>query len=234
LNQRAIQKQIDGLLENNTINERYQDEMQREFHDLLKVGSNALSEINRIVANKRQLLQPINELEYTLGMSQLLVDKSRLLEQLEKGHYKIQKKRKELSSILLPIMDIFNCIKAEKNIELFEKIPHSTYVNCDEKLLTTLFSCLYKNALEAALRGSKVSVTSEIHQDFVLITMHNVGVIPENIIDTFTERFESDENKRGAGIGVYLAYLAIDALNGELYYHSSPKFGTFFYIKVPT
>lgn len=233
LNQRAIQIQIDELIEQNSLNTRYRDEMQDEFRELLQVGNNALSEISHQVKNKRQLEHPLKELEYTLGMSHLIADKARLLDQLEKGHYHTQKNRKDLSTILLPIMDIFDCLKTNKNIERFEQVPYNTYVNCDEELLTTLFSCLYKNALEAAPRGSKVSVTSAAHDSFVLITLHNIGQIPENIIDTFTERFKKDENKKGAGIGVYLAYLAIKALQGDLYYHSSERFGTLFYIKLP-
>jgi PleD family two-component response regulator len=236
LNQRAIQKQIDKLLEQNTLNARYQHEIQSEFSDVLQVGNEALAAINHIVRAKQQLIQPIKELEYTLGMSRLIIDNSRLFEQLEQGHYQTQRKRVELNGVLLSSMDIFDAIKLNKNIERFESIPYNTHVNCDVTLLTTMFSCLYKNALESAPRGSKVSVTGESHPHFALIAIHNVGEIDEvgkENTGNFTEKLDVNDPTKSANIGVYLAYLAIEALQGELYYHSSIQYGTQFYIKLP-
>jgi PleD family two-component response regulator len=233
LNQRAIQVQIDELLEQNRLKARFKEELQSEFKEILTLGNEALLEVDRIVRTKKQLRQPIAELKYTLGMSQLVIDKSVLFEQLEKDNFPVKKSRKDISNLLLPVMDIFDYLKADKHIELFEDIPYDNQVTCDEGLFKTLFSCLYKYALEAAPRGSKVSVISENHGNFMLITLHNTGQLPESFITTFTQHRENVSTITSTDIGIHLAFLAIKVLEGELYHHSSEQFGTLFYIKLP-
>ncbi|WP_114326111.1 ATP-binding protein [Candidatus Colwellia aromaticivorans] len=96
-----------------------------------------------------------------------------------------------------------------------------------------MFTSLYRNVIEAAPRGSKISVTSDVINDFFLIKIHNVSVIPDEFIDNFDQLFVTANNATGTGIGVYLAFLIIKELAGELYFHTSVSYGTTFYIKLP-
>lgn len=233
INQRAIQQQIDNLVEQSATYDKYSHRIQRDLQHFMIEGATALNEIDRQTASSKQIKPVVSQLRYNIGISELLIDKVLVLEQLQNNNYKESKTRKEISNILLPIMNIFDFAINEKNVERFENIAYSNQITCDERLLKVLFTSLYRNALEAAPRGSKVSVESKRYDDFCLIKIHNVSIIAPDVIDNFDQLFITSEEKKGTGIGVYLAFLVIEKLQGSLYFHSSEKYGTTFYIKLP-
>ena len=233
INQRAIQQQIDSLVEQSATYDKFNQLIQSDLQSYMASGTAALSEIERQTSSNKQLHPLLSELKYNVGISELLLDKVSVLEQLENNSYKENKTRKEISNILLPVMNIFDFAISEKNVERFENIAYNTQITCDERLLKVLFTSLYRNALEAAPRGSKVSVESKRYDEFCLIKIHNVRTISPDVIDNFDQLFVSSEDKNGTGIGVYLAFLVVEKLQGNLYFHSSEKYGTTFYVKLP-
>jgi K+-sensing histidine kinase KdpD len=130
-------------------------------------------------------------------------------------------------------LSIFDFIIASKNIEAFDNIDESININCDKKLLGIIFACLYLNALDVAPRGSKVSITSASYQDFVLIKIHNITEIPEEALDNIAHLSHSNKTNEVNDMSINLAFLAMNILQGELYFHSSKEFGTTFYLKLP-
>ena len=233
INQRAIQLQIDNLLKQSETYDKFNHLIQSDLQNFMSSGNEALSAIERQTSSSKQLQPVIAELKYNIGMSELLLEKVLVLEQLENNNYKESKTRKEISNILLPIMDVFDFAINEKNVERFESIAYNNQIICDERLLKVTFTSLYRNALEAAPRGSKISVESKRFDNFSLIKIHNVSAIDPEVIDNFDQLFVSSKSKGGTGIGVYLSFLAIKKLKGSLYFHSSEKYGTTFYIKLP-
>jgi DNA-binding response OmpR family regulator len=232
LNQRAIQAQIDNLIKQNESYNKYQSSLINELKGVAQVSYDAISSIEKSSSIKQQGLS-VKELKYNIGISDFLLDEIQLLQTLQNNQYKTINARKELRSIMVPIMDNFSFVYSEKNIERFDQKLHDNMVTCDELLLKTLFTCLYRNAVEAAPRGSQVSVESRKESDFFLIKIHNINEISEEVLETFDQLYVTTKTTSGSGVGVPLAFLIIKKLNGELYFHSSKKHGTTFYIKLP-
>lgn len=233
INQRAIQNQIDNLIQHRSISNRYNTLFQHDIKHFVQTGLDALAPLERQSFASKQLCSSVSELKYNIGMSRLLLDKVLVLEGLENNSYKVSKTRKELSYILLPIINIFGFVIKEKKLEQFEKISYDSMISCDELLLSVMFTSLYRNAIEASPCGSKISVESKIINDFFLIKIHNVSVIPDEVVDNFDQLFVTANNATGTGVGVYLAFVIIKKLAGELYFHTSIAHGTTFYIKLP-
>jgi len=231
-NQRAIQSQIDHLLHYNELNAKAQQLIQTDIHKIISNTKEVITSLEMKAGSKRQFKAPLAELKYGVGMSELLINKAHIFEQLEQKTYQVKQSRCELNKAITMVTDIFEVVASNKNIERYESIPYDLAVYCDQNLVKVIITSLYRNALEAAPRGSKVSITAKKHPDFTLIKIHNVSPITEDILSSFDQIFTSSKIKDGNGVGVYLAFLASEKLAGRLYYHSSEKYGTTFYLKI--
>ncbi|PKH85303.1 response regulator [Colwellia sp. Bg11-28] len=232
LNQRTIQGQIDDLLQQNEIFVQYNDNTYNKLTRLLHDSAETLIELSPTV-NTKPSRRSLSQLKYNIGMSTLLLDSGHVLAKLQQNNYTLTLTKEKLGNLLFPILSIFDFIIASKNIEAFDNIDESININCDKKLLGIIFACLYLNALDVAPRGSKVSITSASYQDFILIKIHNITEIPEEALDNIAHLSHSNKTNEVDDMSINLAFLAMNILQGELYFHSSKEFGTTFYLKLP-
>lgn len=239
LNQRTIQGQIDSLLQQSEILHHYNEDIYTQLNELLHNSSENLVEVSSKVNTKVSQLSLL-QLKYNIGMTRLLLDKSHILTKLQQSNYTLTQTKENISSIILPVMDIFDFAIANKNIEDFTEVNENMFIYSDKMLLALVFSCLYGYAVDVAPRGSKIAVTTENQPKFILIKIHNITVIPEEELDSFLGEFLithfSLVNKADVSndIGIKLAFLAMNKLQGALYFHSSEQYGTTFYIKLPS
>jgi len=232
LNQRIIQEQIDSLLLQSDLLNQYNKNLYRKLSKLLDESSEALTQVTSKIHDKSSQL-PISKLKYNLAMSQSLLDKKHILTQLKQGSYTVKTTKKNLASLLLATLHFFDYSISKKNIEAFVRVDETVYIRCDETLLSHALSCLYNHALDTALRGSKVALTTEKYNSFILIKVHSITAIPEEDVESITQRLLVNKTGNAHYHAINLAFLAIEKTQGELYFHSSEKHGTTFYIKLP-
>lgn len=230
LNQRIIQGQIDNLVKQSDVFNKYNKSLQSKLSRLLTDSSERLTELSRLVTGKTT--QPLmSQLTYDIGMSRTLLEEFNLLTLLQQDTYKLNNHKEKLGLVLRPIIHIFDSVITSRNVEAFAKIDEFTDIYCDTKLLKVAFTCLYNITAHAAPRGSKISVTTESHHSFMLIQLKHIVPLPDETINNVlalanTRYFTQD-------IGINLAFLAMQTLKGELYFHSSKDYGTSFYFKIP-
>lgn len=91
-----------------------------------------------------------------------------------------------------------------------------------EMLCYALLSNLLKNAMEAAPEHSTVKLDFS-HRDGHVFTIHNRGVIPESIRESFFEKFVTSGKQQGTGLGTYTAHLIATSLGGTFpLFHQKP------------
>jgi PAS domain S-box-containing protein len=105
-------------------------------------------------------------------------------------------------------------------------------VQADEQLLEHALSNLLKNALEAAPKGSVVTVRVE-SGEAVRLQIHNQGVVPEAVRRRFFERDATSGKATGTGLGTYIARLAVLAQGGDLSFSTSAQDGTTLHLTLP-
>jgi response regulator RpfG family c-di-GMP phosphodiesterase len=233
LNQRDIQQQVDNLIEQSAQQAKCNNKIQQNLSHYMDSAIKNVQKLSKNYKSAKQLPEDLLALSYNLAMGDFFIDKKVILEKIKQSHLSINNVKKDLAEITPSLIDVFNYSINEKNIERFEHIPFNSFVHCDEKLFKILFMCLYQNAVEAAPRGSKITVESKQLSHSTLLSIHNVGPIAEEIQPSFDQLFVSSKGSAGTGVGVYLAFLIIEKLKGSLYFHSSEGFGTSFYIKLP-
>lgn len=228
IDQRAIQAQIDHLLQQNEHFNHYNKTLYHKINDLLFTSSQTLaSETTSAKPSKTSLL----EIKHDVDMSSVLLNQFNILFSLQLSNGQPGAKvRQNISQLILNVMKDLNRTSGQKNIELFETLDDYAELYCDQVLLKVVFSSLFLYTLDSAPRGSKVSINMENNDNFILVTLHNIAQLSRDIISTSLQ--PSDSIKQySTDINIQLAFLAMTQLNNSLYYHSSEKHGTTFYMK---
>lgn len=105
-------------------------------------------------------------------------------------------------------------------------------VRGEELLCHSMMSNLIRNAVEAGGKGGVVTVNCEPGDD-VVITVHNTGVVPEDIRDTFFDKYVTSGKRFGTGLGTYSARLVAETQGGRICMESSQKYGTVLTVSIP-
>jgi PAS domain S-box-containing protein len=105
------------------------------------------------------------------------------------------------------------------------------WISGEEVLLANLFSNLIKNAIEASPENETVTIhiyEKHVHE----IKIHNMGMIPEKIQDSFFDRYVTDGKAGGTGLGTYSAKLIARIHGGDITFTTSNK-GTTLTVQLP-
>lgn len=104
----------------------------------------------------------------------------------------------------------------------------------DPGLLSRSVGDLLKNALEATSAGGTVSVSCECDRTSATLSIHNEGVIPEDVQMQIFQRSFTTRQGEGRGVGTYGVKLLVERfLNGSVQFVSDERVGTLFVIVVP-
>ena len=102
----------------------------------------------------------------------------------------------------------------DKTLEMqFE--PNAFMCTLQESLLNQIIQNLLQNALKFTPKGKKVRLQSQMNDEGLLIEVIDEGCGIDDTVDLFAP-FKRQGSKSGAGLGLFLAKSAADALGGEL------------------
>ena len=93
--------------------------------------------------------------------------------------------------------------------------PDAFMCTLQESLLNQIIQNLLQNALKFTPKGKKVILQSQLNHEGLLIEVIDEGCGIDNTVDLFAP-FKRQGTKSGAGLGLFLAKSAADALGGEL------------------
>lgn len=93
--------------------------------------------------------------------------------------------------------------------------PDAFMCTLQESLLNQIIQNLLQNALKFTPKGKKVILQSRLNDEGLLIEVIDEGCGIDETVDLFAP-FKREGNKSGAGLGLFLAKSAADALGGEL------------------
>ncbi|MCP4103290.1 MAG: response regulator [Lentisphaerae bacterium] len=213
-------------------------------HDLKTPLSTIISFPDMIIANEEltdqsvRFLKIIEESGYRmLKMINLSLD----LFKMEQGIYQVQ-------PVPLDIVPVINKIAAEMHrLMQSRKVSLNIVlqghpvgddeqftVRGEELLCYSMLANVMKNALEASSEGECVTLTLDGEADEGLICLHNTGVVPEGIRDSFFEKYvTSGKGATGTGLGTYSAKLIAETQQGSIGMSTSAHDGTTVTIRLP-
>ncbi|HOW39755.1 MAG TPA: ATP-binding protein, partial [Bacteroidales bacterium] len=205
------------------------------FHDLLNTagGLNGLLTVLKMGTYPDELKELITLSE---AASQLILEEIMSYRQLraaENGDIKVEVEEiKTVEFLKYAISNIsFHEVGQKKSIVLSESTPDIT-IQTDRLLLQRVMINLMKNALEATPVDGIVTVATHVENDSIIFTVHNYGVIPEEVrYHIFQRSFSTKDKNRG--LGTYSVRLMTENyLKGKVSFISSEADGTVFSVEI--
>ncbi len=102
----------------------------------------------------------------------------------------------------------------------------------EELLCHSMMSNLIRNAVEASAAGDVVTVNCEQGEKTV-ISVHNPGVVPGDIRETFFDKYVTSGKRFGTGLGTYSARLVTETQGGVIHMESTKEKGTTLAVSFP-
>jgi two-component system sensor histidine kinase/response regulator len=190
--------------------------------DMLKSDSN-------LTESQVQKLDLLNQA--SLSMIKIMNSSINLIK-MERGEYQVQASP---VNILTPLYQIKNEMKEllrTKNLNMEILVnglkpdeSDNFTIQGEEILFYTILINLLKNAIEASPDDNKVTVSLKDEKN-ISLEIHNQGVVPKDISNSFFDKYVTAGKSSGTGLGTYSARLITEAMNGSINMQTSPENGT--------
>ena len=168
-----------------------------------------------------------------------IIDMSRALFKMESGTYLLAPETLDLLPMTENVVEELRPLMRVKKISLTVNLGgkpvgenHVFMIKSEEVLCYALLANLLKNAIEASPKEKSVTLnfnTTDSHT----IAVHNQGVIPATIRDTFFDKYVTSGKVHGTGLGTYTSHLITTSLGGRISFTTSEKNGTTITVSLP-
>lgn len=208
-------------------NLRLRDEVERiSQHDMKNpIGgiisfSSLLREDDRLSNDHKEIINYIEQSAYSLlNMVNLSLD----LYKMEQGNYEFYPGTIDLTKLLSRIVKEKTSEMGSRKISvqflsngIVGTSSESLLALADELLCYSMFSNLFKNAMEAAGADTVIQIDLCHAVDRVVIRITNDGAVPQAIRASFFEKFSTSGKKGGTGLGTFSARLIAQTQGGDI------------------
>jgi heavy metal sensor kinase len=148
----------------------------------------------------------------------------------------LQAETVNLSDLLEAVLDQVRFLAEQKNITISATIPEGVLMQGMIDHLIRLFLNLLDNAVKYSPEGSKINLSLEASNDFLIVTIQDEGqgIPPEDLPHLF-ERFyrAGRERSSGAGLGLAIAQQILRLHSGSIQIDSVLQKGTKVIVSLP-
>jgi len=191
---------------------------------------------DNLTDEQKELLRQVEE----SGLAMLnMINLSLDLFKMERGTYELQAAEVDMAVITRRIFREHGVTAESMDVPLRIVVDGNEAdadtvftVNGEELLLYSMLANLVKNSLEATPENSPVTVSLTGGAE-VEVAIHNMGVIPMAIRDSFFEKFATSGKKMGSGLGTYSAKLIAETHGGRIAFETGEESGTTVIVTLP-
>src|SRR5690606_39234224 len=150
----------------------------------------------------------------------------------EAGRFAIHVEVVDLDDILRSSFEVFEGLATSKEISLERRVAEAPmFVRADKARILQVLSNLVGNAIKFTPAGGTVRVSAERHGEGIEISVSDtgVGIEPDelpHLFDRFWQR--PGYEKKGTGLGLFIAKGIIEAHGGRIWAESEPGRSTTF------
>ena len=193
-----------------------------------------LSEEDEGLEKARRSIQGIEKV--TAQMARLVGDLVDVAS-IEAGKIILLTKRCDVGVLLRDAVEVVKPAAASARIELAADVPHGgLFANVDSDRFLQVLANLLGNALKFTPPGGRVTVRGERAGEWVRVIISDTGEgIPSEQLATIFDRFAQGRrrDRRGLGLGLYIARRIIEAQGGKIEVDSTVGQGSAFSFTVP-
>jgi signal transduction histidine kinase len=206
------------------------------FHDILNTASSlkVYTELIRRSSSAGTSLQFVEDLEAITDSLIEEIQSQKMLVSAENGTLEVQKNLISSGELANHVVKLFvhDELAEGKNIEIAPFSESLSFIS-DEAILRRVLVNAMKNALEAAEKGSTVTIGLGGSGTRIEFSVHNDGAIEESVRNNIFKRYYSTKGG-DRGLGTYsMKLLTEQYLGGEVRFGSTPDEGTTFTFIVP-
>ena len=139
-----------------------------------------------------------------------------------------------INEVINQVQD-FACLKSVTiNIDIQENLPK---VKIDKSEIHSVLYCLLENAIVHTKKETQITIKCYQQENSLITCIQDMGTgIPSEAIDKIFKRYpmiQAIERKIGAGLGLYLSKLIVEAHEGEIWFNTEHGVGTTFSFLLP-
>lgn len=173
-----------------------------------------------LTSQQREILRLIRESGYLMLD---MINNSLNLYKMEMGNYPYQPERVELDELVKKVIVECDNLCSAHHVDVEFQLDNSSSsvenafsVDAEELLCHSMLSNLIKNAIEASPTNGVVEVGLENLGNVTRIQVQNNGEVPEEIRDSFFDKYTTLGKPEGTGLGTYSAYMAAKTQGGDI------------------
>lgn len=241
-NEKQMQKKNDILEHSLHLKDEFLSLISHEFKTPLTVINSAIQAMELICRDElsEKAKGFINKIRQNSYRQIRLVNNLLDLTRINAGHLNVHRKNTDIIFLTRAIMESVQLYAGQKNLSLrFNAESEHKIISLDEEKYERILLNLLSNAIKFSPRGKTVNVTVRFNEGRVLVDIMDEGIgIPEEKLDIIFERFGQVDSSlsrqaEGAGIGLSLVKLFVEALNGYIHVKSKVGMGSTFTISLP-
>jgi signal transduction histidine kinase len=184
---------------------------------------------------QRDMLKRVEESGYAmLNMINLSLD----MFKMEQGIYTLQAEPVDLLKVVRKVIADQESVWSSKDMDIALLLdgdvagPTARMIVSGEELLCySMLSNLIRNALDASPEGERLAI--RLDSQGGALSIHNMGAVPEDIRDSFFEKYATSGKARGTGLGTYSAKMIAEVHGGSIDFTTSEAAGTTVTVVLP-
>jgi PAS domain S-box-containing protein len=184
---------------------------------------------DNLTPDQRELLESVKQASRRMLN---IIDMSRALYKMEAGTYTMSPSQVDLLAVANSVIEDLSPVMRSFGVTVVVNLAgkpagseHVFMLRAEEMLCYALLSNLIKNAVEASPRDGVVTLNMDTGA-VRAVSVHNQGVIPESIRESFFEKYVTSGKSQGTGLGTYTARLIATTLGGVIDFVSNEEQGT--------
>jgi PAS domain S-box-containing protein len=228
-----------------TINQMKSDFVSMVAHELKSPMNTVLSQLKIILdelagpvteKQKEVLFRASERINELIQLSSDLLDLARI----ESGLVSQEKQQMDISASIAEQVQFYQETANAGDITLtYEKHEDPPKIMANPTNINEVLSNLISNAIRYSPEGGKVSVSTEIENDSLVMRVKDTGLgIPEEDRERIFDRFYRVKNEKtryiaGTGLGLAIVKSIVEAHNGSIHVESKPGQGSIFSVYLP-
>lgn len=168
-----------------------------------------------------------------------LVDILLNVSRIEEGEVAVSPRPLEIVKFLSNYVEELRPLLDKKKLTLNFTHPDELTISTDESAFRNVAQSIVSNSVEYTLAGGTINVDLKKNEHEFYLTISDTGIgIPKAEQDHISHKFTRGSNAMliktdGTGLGLYIAYRAVESLGGSIRFESEENKGTTFFIKLP-
>jgi two-component system sensor histidine kinase/response regulator len=219
-----------ALIEQNAVlqdNLRLRDDVERiAQHDVKSPIAGIISFSSSLLSDKqvskehKEIVKYIEQAAYSVLN---MVNLSLSLYKMEQGTYEFNPSTVSLAQLLQRILREMASELESRQLSvqylaqgLEVQSPTDLPAMGDELLCYSMFSNLFKNAMESAGKNTVIRIDMQVVEDWAQVAITNDGAVPLDVRDRFFDKFSTSGKPDGTGLGTYSAQLIAKTQQGSI------------------